>query len=146
MLGLPQSGSQSLAPTGRRILALLLDWLVAYGLAALMMSFGLFSQAMLSTAVLVVWLLLGAVSVRLFGFSPGQLALGLMVTPIDNRIHVGLGRALARGAAGAGDPRAVHGLRRPRPAGQADPHRRGAPVVPRRESDLRRRVTRTFAA
>ncbi len=98
LLGLPQSGSQSLAPAGRRILALLLDWLVAYGLAALMMSFGLFSQAMLSTAVLVVWLLLGAVSVRLFGFSPGQLALGLMVTPIDNRIHVGLGRALARGA------------------------------------------------
>ena len=98
LLGLPQSGSGSLAPAGRRLLALLVDWLVAYGLAALLMTFGLFTQAFLSTAVLVVWVLLGAVSVRLFGFSPGQLALGMMVTPVDNRIHVGLGRALGRGA------------------------------------------------
>jgi hypothetical protein len=98
LLGLPESGSQSLASSGRRILALLLDWLIAYGFAALLMSLGLFSQALLSTAVLVVWLVVGAVSVRLFGFSPGQLALGLMVVPVDNRIHVGLGRALGRGA------------------------------------------------
>ena len=34
-------------------------------------------MAMLSTAVLVIWLVLGAVSVRLFGFTPGQFALGL---------------------------------------------------------------------
>ena len=82
---------------GRRISALFLDWLVAYGLAALLMTFGLFSIGMLSTAVLIVWFLLGAVSVRLFGFTPGQFALGLVVVPVDGRQHVGFGRALVRG-------------------------------------------------
>ena len=37
------------------------------------------------------------VSVRLFGFTPGQFALGLMVVPVDNRLHVGTGRAIVRG-------------------------------------------------
>jgi hypothetical protein len=62
------------------------------------MSFGLIGIQALSTAVLVTWLVLGVVSVRLFGFTPGQLALGLRVESVDHRIHVGLGRALARGA------------------------------------------------
>jgi RDD family len=96
-LGLPQTGPRSLARMGRRIGALFLDWLVAYGLAALAMSAGLVSMATLSTAVLVVWFVLGAVSVRLFGFSPGQLALGLRVVPTDGRLHVGFGRAVVRG-------------------------------------------------
>ncbi|MGX9792260.1 RDD family protein [Mycobacterium sp. MMS18-G62] len=96
-LGLPQTGPRSLARMGRRIAALFVDWLIAYGLAALAMSFGLVSISTLSTAVLVIWFVLGAVSVRLFGFTPGQLALGLMVVPVDGRLHVGFGRALARG-------------------------------------------------
>lgn len=96
-LGLPEKGSRSLARMGRRISALFVDWLIAYGLAALAMTLGLYSMAMLSTAVLIIWWLLGAISVRLFGFSPGQLALGLMVVPVDGRLHVGFGRALARG-------------------------------------------------
>ena len=97
LLGLPESGSQSLARIGRRILALLFDWLIAYGFAALLMTFGLFSPPALSTAVLVVWLVIGAVSVRLFSFSPGQLICGLQVVSVDNRVHVGFGRAVARG-------------------------------------------------
>jgi uncharacterized RDD family membrane protein YckC len=86
-----------LAGFGRRVLALLIDWLIAYGLAALGMSLGWWSMAMLSTAVLAIWLVLGAVSVRLFSFTPGQLALGLMVVSVDNRQHVGIGRAVVRG-------------------------------------------------
>jgi hypothetical protein len=82
---------------GRRIGALFIDWLIAYGLSALIMSLGWISLQVLSTAVLVVWLVIGAASVRLFGFTPGQYALGLIVIPVDNRLHVGLGRALARG-------------------------------------------------
>jgi hypothetical protein len=82
---------------GRRIGALFIDWLIAYGLAGLAMAFGWFSAHTLSTAVLVIWFVLGAVSVRLFGFTPGQYALGLIVVPVDNRLHVGLGRAVARG-------------------------------------------------
>ena len=41
--------------------------------------------------------MLGAVSVRLFGFTPGQFVLGLVVVPTDGRMHVGFGRALVRG-------------------------------------------------
>jgi hypothetical protein len=96
-LGLPRTGSRSLARMGRRIAALFVDWLIAYGLAALGMSFGLVSMATLSTAVLAVWFVLGAVSLRLFGFTPGQFALGLIVVPVDGRQHVGFGRALVRG-------------------------------------------------
>jgi hypothetical protein len=61
------------------------------------MSLGLVSMAALSTAVLIIWFVLGAVSVRLFGFSPGQYALGLMVVAVDGRQHVGFGRAVVRG-------------------------------------------------
>jgi uncharacterized RDD family membrane protein YckC len=82
---------------GRRIGALLIDWFIAYGLAALGMTFGLVSMATLSTAVLVVWFVLGAISVRLFGFTPGQLACGLLVVSVDGRQHVGIGRAVVRG-------------------------------------------------
>lgn len=96
-LGLPPSGSGSLVGWGRRIGALVLDWLIAYGLSALLMSLGLISLEMLSTAVLVVWLGLGILSVRLFGFTPGQAAFGLRVASVDHRIHVGIGRAAARG-------------------------------------------------
>ena len=96
-LGLPQTGPRSLARMGRRIAALFVDWMIAYGLAALAMSFGWVSMAALSTAVLVIWFVLGAVSLRLFGFTPGQFALGLMVVPVDDREHVGLGRAVVRG-------------------------------------------------
>ena len=87
----------TLAGFGRRVLALLVDWLIAYGLAALGMSLGWWSTAMLSTAVLGIWFVLGAVSVRLFSFTPGQLALGLMVVSVDNRQHIGIGRAAVRG-------------------------------------------------
>ena len=96
-LGLPERGPGSIARFGRRAAALLIDWMIAYGLAALGMTFGLVSLTAMSTVVLVVWFVLGALSVRLFGFTPGQWALGLMVASVDNRQHVGLGRAAVRG-------------------------------------------------
>jgi hypothetical protein len=96
-LGLPESGPRSLARMGRRFLALLIDWLIAYGLAALGMRLGIIGISTLSTAVLVIWFVLGVLSVRLFGFTPGQYTLGLMVIPVDNRQHVGTGRAIGRG-------------------------------------------------
>ncbi len=96
-LGLPQSGPGSLVSMGRRLVALLIDWLIAYGLALLALGVGALSQPALSTAILVIWLVLGVVAVRLFGFTPGQLALGLQVAAIDGRVPVGLGRLVARG-------------------------------------------------
>ncbi len=96
-LGLPESGPGSLARMGRRVSALVADWLIGYGLAALGMSLGLLGTAYLGTAVLAVWFVVGVTSVRLFGFTPGQYLLGLRVVSIDNRIHVGTGRATLRG-------------------------------------------------
>jgi hypothetical protein len=61
------------------------------------MTAGIVTTSALSFAVLVVWFVLGVLSVRLFGFTPGQYALGLMVVPVDNRLHVGTGRAIMRG-------------------------------------------------
>lgn len=95
-LGLPESGPGALAPMGRRLGALTIDWLIAYGLAALALRFGLFSQPVLSTAVLAIWLVLGVIAVRLFGFTPGQLALRLQVVAVDGG-GVGIGRAVVRG-------------------------------------------------
>jgi len=102
-LGLPQSGPGSIAGFGRRIAAVFVDWFIAYGLVGLAVGIGLISQQdflytrMGSTAIAVVWLVLGIISVRLFGFTPGQLALGLRVASVDHRMHVGLGRAIVRG-------------------------------------------------
>jgi uncharacterized RDD family membrane protein YckC len=96
-LGLPERGPHSLAGMGRRLGALLVDWLLAYGLAALAIRLGLISLPLLSTAVLVIWLVLGTVAVRLFEFTPGQLVLGLRVASVAGRVHIGLGRAALRG-------------------------------------------------
>lgn len=103
LLGLPESGSGSLAGLGRRMVALLADWFIAYGLARLTVTFGLmtseqflYGQAGAAT-VLATWLVLGVVSVRLFQFTPGQFALGLRVASVDGRLNVGVGRALVRG-------------------------------------------------
>jgi hypothetical protein len=95
--GLPENGPGSLARMGRRLAALMVDWLLSYGLAALGMTLGLISPRVLSSAILVVWLVLGVLAVRLFSFTPGQFALGLRVASVDDRLHVGLGRAAARG-------------------------------------------------
>ncbi|HPX35437.1 MAG TPA: RDD family protein [Mycobacterium sp.] len=96
-LGLPQDGPGSLAGLGRRAGALAVDWLIAYGLAGLGLSLGLLRMPALATAVLVIWFVLGVISVRLYGFTPGQYLLGLRVASVDNRRYVGTGRAVARG-------------------------------------------------
>ncbi|CKO02003.1 Conserved membrane protein of uncharacterised function [Mycobacterium tuberculosis] len=96
-LGLPDTGPGSLAPMGRRLAALLIDWLIAYGLALLGVEFGVWSTPMLSTVVLVIWLLLGVAAVRLFGFTPGQLMLGLVVVAVGGRRPGGIGRLVVRG-------------------------------------------------
>ena len=94
-LGLPESGPGSLAPMGRRAVALLIDWLISYGLAGLALGLGVISKEMLATSVLVLWFVLGVLAVRLFGFTPGQLVLGLGVVGLDGRL--GVGRLVVRG-------------------------------------------------
>jgi hypothetical protein len=101
-LGLPEHGPGSLARMGRRLAALMVDWSIAVGLAGLAVPFGLarsvpysISGDWINTAS-VIWLLLGIIAVRLFTFTPGQFALGLRVASVDERVHVGIGRAAAR--------------------------------------------------
>ena len=72
-------------------------WLIAYGLAGLALTSGLLTMRFLSLAVLVIWFAVGVLAVRLYGFTPGQYLLRLRVASIDNRLHVGTGRAAARG-------------------------------------------------
>ncbi len=96
-LGLPENGPGSVARQGRRVAALAIDWLLAYGIAALGLTFGLITMRYLSMTVLVIWFVLGVASVRLYGFTPGQYLMGLRVASVDNRLHVGTGRAAARG-------------------------------------------------
>ncbi|KLO25535.1 membrane protein [Mycolicibacter heraklionensis] len=97
-LGLPSSGPGSLAPMGRRVAALALDWMVSYGLAGLGVAAGVVTAEYLATVVLGIWLVLGVAAVRLFGFTPGQYACGLRVVPVDGPgLGVGVGRATVRG-------------------------------------------------
>jgi len=96
-LGLPESGPGALAPTGSRVAALMIDWLLAYGLAALAQRLGAFSEHALSTSVLVIWFAIGLLAVRLFSFTPGQLALRLRVVSVDGCVPVGIGRLAVRG-------------------------------------------------
>ncbi len=102
-LGLPESGPGSIARFGRRIAALLIDWFIAYGLVSLFVSLAGISREVFlytglgSTGIAVVWVVLGIISVRLFGFTPGQYVMGLRVASIDHRQHVGIGRATVRG-------------------------------------------------
>jgi uncharacterized RDD family membrane protein YckC len=95
-LGLPQRGPGSLASMGRRLGALIIDWLIAGGLALLCLPATAFYDGRAQTAQFVIWLALGAVSVRLFGFTPGQLVMGLQVAAVEGR-HVGIVALLARG-------------------------------------------------
>ena len=96
-LGAPAAGPGSLAGLGRRMAALAVDWLIAYGLAGLAVAVGLVTSSFQATAVLLIWFVLGVLAVRLFGFTPGQYLLGLRGASIDSRVHVGTGRAAIRG-------------------------------------------------
>lgn len=102
--GRPATGPGSPAPIGRRLLALLVDWLIAAGLAGLAVTFGIvkLEEYLIGgdwqLTTMVIWLVLGAVAVRLFGFTPGQYACGLRVIPVDGGgTGVGTVRAVVRG-------------------------------------------------
>ncbi|MCJ0903824.1 RDD family protein [Rhodococcus sp. ARC_M6] len=96
LLGFPQEGPGSLVGSGRRLAALMIDWLMAVGVATLIT--GDFFDGKTSTITLMVWFAVGVVTVGLFNFTPGQFVVGLQVARIEGPIRVGLVRALARQA------------------------------------------------
>ncbi|MHC0430880.1 RDD family protein [Streptomyces sp. O3] len=92
-LGLPESGPGSIAPGGRRLGAIVIDWglcmLIAYGLLARGDS-----QAAGNWA-LGVFLVLQVLTVGTVGSTPGKRLLGLRVVGED-RGRLGFGRAAVR--------------------------------------------------
>lgn len=80
-LGLPESGPGSLVGGWQRSAALLVDWLIGGGLSLAFVGFG---SPNLGLAVLAVWFVVGVVTVTLFGFTPGQFALGVRVARVDH--------------------------------------------------------------
>ncbi|MCF8611313.1 RDD family protein [Gordonia sp. HY285] len=79
-LGLPASGVGSLATGWQRVLGLLVDWLISYGVAFLILG-GWHNN--IGTTVLIVWFVIGVLAVSLFGFTPGQYITGMRVARVD---------------------------------------------------------------
>ncbi len=79
-LGLPASGPGSLATGWPRVAGLLVDWLIAGGLAILFVGF---ESSVLGTTQLGIWFVMGIFAVSLFGFTPGQFVVGMRVARVD---------------------------------------------------------------
>ena len=77
-LGLPESGPRSMARAGRRILALCIDWALAYLIAAT------FFNAH-PNAILAVFAVEQMVLVGTLGYSIGHRIMGIHVTTLDGR-------------------------------------------------------------
>ncbi|MEV0635785.1 RDD family protein [Streptomyces sp. NPDC050619] len=92
-LGLPEEGPGSIARPGRRLGAIAVDWalclLIAYGLIT-----DGYDQATSNWALLV-FFLLGALTVGTVGFTPGKRLFGLRVVAVDTG-RVNPARALLR--------------------------------------------------
>lgn len=91
-MGRPESGPGSIARLGSRILALVVDWFIALGLAALLVSYD-----MQNLVTIWIWFGLTAVSVGFAGHTLGHYLLGLQVQTTDGYAP-GLWRGLIRSA------------------------------------------------
>jgi len=96
-LGLPESGPGSVAATGRRAFALLVDCVIG-GLIAGMIVRGDFndsgSMLLQNTWGIGIVLAVRTVTIGFFGFSPGMALLGIRVARLDGAALVGPVRAL----------------------------------------------------
>lgn len=95
-LGLPEKGSGSLVSVMRRIWGVVVDWVIAWIVAAFINTF----TTMLgdtATLTLMLFVIIGTVSVWLFACTPGQAVLKMGVARVDVAgARVGFLRALAR--------------------------------------------------
>ncbi|MDO4929437.1 MAG: RDD family protein [Corynebacterium sp.] len=94
-IGLPQSGPGALASVMRRVGGVAIDWFMCIFVASIITAF---TSALggTSTVTMLVFLILGVVSVWIFARTPGQLILGMGVARIDAEERVGLWRAVVR--------------------------------------------------
>ncbi|WP_120337015.1 RDD family protein [Cryobacterium soli] len=94
-LGLPRSGPHSVGRVGRRIVALVIDWAIAVGLACLIWGYTLLDYD--GFVVLGVFVLLQAVLLATLGASIGHLLVGLRLISLSGG-PVGLWRPVVRSA------------------------------------------------
>ena len=80
-LGLPADGLGSVASMGRRIAAFVIDIVLSA-----LVAWAFTAPEPPQNASLIVWAVVTVVTVGLFGFSPGQAALGIRVVPIGGGI------------------------------------------------------------
>ncbi|MGB6243731.1 RDD family protein [Gordonia sp. (in: high G+C Gram-positive bacteria)] len=111
-LGLPESGPGSLAGGWLRVVGLLLDWIIAGGVAIAivgvqpaheMASSLEMTMRSASTPQLIIWFAIGVLAVAFFGFTPGQYIAGTRVARVDLGAEHGAAEA-------AGDKRAAVGI------------------------------------
>jgi uncharacterized RDD family membrane protein YckC len=98
-LGLPENGVGSVAGGGSRLLALVLDLVLASLLTSLFRHPDLQNPTAMQTYNLWavgVWIVLSVVAATFFGFTPGMAALGIRVARLDGASMVGVWRAVVR--------------------------------------------------
>lgn len=92
-LGLPESGAGAVASVGRRAAALVIDVVLAGGVASV------FTYPELARNwSLLAWFVITIVAVSFFGFTPGMAVLGIRVARLDGARMVGLLRGVPRAA------------------------------------------------
>lgn len=94
-LGLPETGVDSLASVMRRVGGTAIDWFIAKAIVHLFFGYGL-SDPAANFPTFGLWVAMGIVSVWLFSFTAGQLALGMRVVRVGANERVGLVRAAIR--------------------------------------------------
>lgn len=116
-LGLPETGPGSIAGGWRRVMGLLVDWIVAGVLAFVFVGprgayeqnghvYSAFEMTVraISLPQFITWFVVGVLAVAVFGYTPGQFAVGTRVARVD----FGAQRGAAE-AAGT-EPRAAVGI------------------------------------
>lgn len=96
-LGLPQAGPGSLASVLRRCGGVLIDWLISRALALMLNKLGLSFLGDTATLALIIFAVVGMLSVMIFARTPGQAVMKMGVARIDARAaHVGVWRSIVR--------------------------------------------------
>lgn len=94
-LGMPEQGSGSQASVARRMVGVLIDWVICLA-AATMLNMYTDKLGDTATLTLLLWVLMGILTGWLFARTPGMAMLGMGVARIDAEAPVGLWRAAVR--------------------------------------------------
>jgi uncharacterized RDD family membrane protein YckC len=98
-LGLPREGPGSVASRGARLVALLIDFVVAALVTSIFVDIDIARPEVMGPFnrwAILVWFLISVGAVSLFGFTAGMAALGIRVARIDGATMVGPLRAIPR--------------------------------------------------